>query len=162
MQVVITHSRQPFDAWRGMGGFGAWGAATLSLGTVASALIYPVFPLFLLWEVLAGATRSPPATLADSLPEGLGLTLAVAGTVALLLPPAIGACRRGLPGLVGLVATLPVYYALVSLAAWAALYELMTRSTHWNKTEHGLARTSRSGALRDSDGNRLPPPQVPS
>lgn len=40
---------------------------------------------------------------------------------------------------------MPVYFLLVSLAAWLALIELVRAPLRWNKTRHGLARTSRSG-----------------
>jgi hypothetical protein len=43
---------------------------------------------------------------------------------------------------------MPLYFLLVSLAAWCGLVELIRAPNRWNKTEHGLARTSRSGALR--------------
>ena len=43
---------------------------------------------------------------------------------------------RCLPGL-------PLYYMLVSLAAWLALIEYSNRPFAWNKTEHGRARSSR-------------------
>ena len=43
---------------------------------------------------------------------------------------------------------MPVYFLLVSLAAWLALIELVRAPLRWNKTRHGLARTSRSGRRR--------------
>jgi hypothetical protein len=42
---------------------------------------------------------------------------------------------------------MPVYFLLVSLAAWLALIELVRAPVRWNKTPHGLSRTSRSGRL---------------
>jgi len=56
----------------------------------------------------------------------------------------------------------PLHWLLLSLAAWRALYQLMRDPQRWEKTEHGLARTSRragrtrrvaDAALRH-DGNR--------
>jgi glycosyltransferase XagB len=38
----------------------------------------------------------------------------------------------------------PLYYLLASAAAWLALYDLVSRPYHWHKTEHGLAKTSRT------------------
>jgi glycosyltransferase XagB len=38
------------------------------------------------------------------------------------------------------MALMPVYYALVCLATWAALFDLALRPFHWAKTEHGRAR----------------------
>lgn len=37
---------------------------------------------------------------------------------------------------------MPVYFLLISLAAWLALIELVRAPLRWNKTRHGLARTS--------------------
>ena len=38
---------------------------------------------------------------------------------------------------------MPVYWLLLSLAAWRALFQLLRDPYRWEKTEHGLARTSR-------------------
>ena len=35
---------------------------------------------------------------------------------------------------------MPVYWLLMSGAAWLALWQFMTAPFHWNKTEHGLSR----------------------
>jgi hypothetical protein len=35
---------------------------------------------------------------------------------------------------------LPVYYLLMSLAAYKALWQLVRRPHYWEKTEHGLTR----------------------
>jgi hypothetical protein len=40
----------------------------------------------------------------------------------------------------------PLYYLLASVAAWMALYDLISRPYHWHKTKHGLAKTTRQGA----------------
>jgi len=71
---------------------------------------------------------------------GIALGVWLLGSVALFVPPIVGALRRGSPGLLLLVPLLPLYYALVSVAAWMAFYEYFNRRFVWNKTEHGLAR----------------------
>jgi hypothetical protein len=38
---------------------------------------------------------------------------------------------------------MPLYCLLISAAAWSALAEYVRAPTRWNKTEHGLARSSR-------------------
>ncbi len=55
----------------------------------------------------------------------------------------LGMKRRRLLGLWPSLPLLPLYYLLMSVAAWAALYDLAVRPFHWRKTEHGLARTRR-------------------
>jgi hypothetical protein len=38
---------------------------------------------------------------------------------------------------------MPLHWLLLSLAAWRALYQLIRDPYRWEKTEHGLAKTSR-------------------
>jgi hypothetical protein len=39
-----------------------------------------------------------------------------------------------------------LHWVLLSLAAWRALYQLVVAPYAWEKTEHGLAKTSRLAA----------------
>jgi hypothetical protein len=46
-----------------------------------------------------------------------------------------------------------VHWLLLSLAAWQALWKLVRDPYRWDKTEHGLARTSRRASHdRAADG----------
>ena len=38
---------------------------------------------------------------------------------------------------------IPLHWLLLSLASWRALYQLIRDPYRWEKTDHGLARTSR-------------------
>ena len=78
----------------------------------------------------------------------MAISLFLAGFAALVLPAALGCIRRGWWDLLWFVPWMPVYFALVSVAAWLALIEFVRAPSHWNKTEHGLSRTSRSGLMR--------------
>jgi hypothetical protein len=40
----------------------------------------------------------------------------------------------------------PVHWLLLSLAAWRALHQLVVAPYAWEKTEHGLAKSSRRNA----------------
>ena len=55
----------------------------------------------------------------------------------------IGLARRRLLGCAWALLFMPVYWLLLSLAAWRALLQLLRNPYLWEKTEHGLARTSR-------------------
>jgi hypothetical protein len=55
----------------------------------------------------------------------------------------IGLARRRLLGCAWVLLLIPVYWLLLSLAAWRALFQLLRDPYRWEKTEHGLARTSR-------------------
>jgi hypothetical protein len=75
--------------------------------------------------------------------SSLALSLTGTGLCVLFLVPALGAWRRGAPALWRRLPLLPIYYLMVSLAAWLALHEYLDRRFAWNKTAHGLARSSR-------------------
>ena len=149
MQTCVTHSRHPLRLCRELGWAGLAGVVATLAGTVASALVYPILmglALFSLctrplgWEALGTAVF-----------VGLGLG-------AMLLPAALAVRRRDLHHLLRFVPVLPLYYALVSAAAWWALWELVWSPFHWNKTDHGRARTSRSGAIRSGAASPGPLP----
>jgi hypothetical protein len=58
----------------------------------------------------------------------------------------IGLARRQLLGNAWALLLMPAYWLLLSLAAWRALFQLSSHPHRWEKTEHGLARTSRLAA----------------
>jgi hypothetical protein len=75
-------------------------------------------------------------------------------------PAITGLARRGWWHLVPLVALLPFYYALISVAAWRGLADLVRDPFGWHKTEHGLARSSRSGVVTALAADPAPPRSV--
>ncbi|WP_177176824.1 glycosyltransferase [Faunimonas pinastri] len=48
---------------------------------------------------------------------------------------------------------LPIYWALMSLAAWQALFQVVRDPFHWEKTKHGVAR-HRGGAVKGEPERR--------
>ena len=57
----------------------------------------------------------------------------------------MGLKRRGLLRQGWVLLLMPLHWLLLSVAAWRALYQLLFNPFHWEKTTHGLARTSRLG-----------------
>lgn len=55
----------------------------------------------------------------------------------------VGLARRRLLSTAWVLLLVPVHWLLLSLAAWQALWKLVRDPYRWDKTEHGLARTSR-------------------
>lgn len=145
VQTCISHSRHPGVALSQLGAWRFYGALALTLGTVLSALGYPFFTaLFgLLW--LRG---SMDLSSWEAAWYSVSLTLFVSGAAAIVVPACLGLHRRRLWRLLPWILALPAYYSLVSLAAWRGLWELATAPFRWNKTTHGLARTSRTGRLQ--------------
>jgi glycosyltransferase XagB len=142
MQTIATHSDRPFGFLRDTGPAAALVFMALSLGTVISALGYPVFlSALVMWAL--GFIEFDQSTWHGQALSGTALFVFLAGFAAMILPAAFGAMRRKSINLMLGLPVLPLYYGLVSLAAWRAIFDCVVLPFHWNKTEHGLARTSR-------------------
>lgn len=151
LQTLISHLLQPRRLLREAGFTATATFLVLTLGTLLGTLGYPFFIVATVAAWIDGALFSPGDPLALLL-SSLALGLTGTGLCALFLVPALGAWRRGAPGLWRHLPRLPIYYLMVSLAAWLALHEYLDRRFAWNKTAHGLARTSRyRGAVRPAE-----------
>lgn len=150
LQTSLTHARAPGATARQLGPLGTLCALALVPGTVVSALLYPFLMGRAAYDFALFVASGFPAHggFWASLPAGSAITLFVAGLLAMLLPGALGCVRRGWFDCLIYVPLMPAYFLLVSLAAWCGLVELIRALNRWNKTEHGLSRTSRSGAMR--------------
>lgn len=146
LQTSLTHGRHPLRTFRELGLPGTLCALALVPGTVLSALAYPFLMLPAVIGLWPGRIESAP-DFWSNLPTGTAIVILLTGFAAMLAPAALGAVRRGWWDLLPFVPLLPAYFLLMSAAAWLGLIELVTAPDRWNKTEHGLSRTSRSGAL---------------
>lgn len=145
MQVIVSHSRNPIRTLRDLGPFRFFATVSLTLGTVATALGYPFFVAIVIAWILSGSLPGDAHPI-GTLEAAVGLNLLAAGFVAITAPAITALRRRGwLARLWPFVGVLPLYFALMTVAAWRGLYELALQPFRWNKTEHGLARTSRTG-----------------
>lgn len=162
MQTLVTHSRRPVRLLREAGLPATLAFLSLCLGTVVTALAYPAFAVAAFLAYRDGSLLAPGDAL-GSLTSPIALTIWIFGSVALFLPPAIGALRRAAPRLLLLLPLLPLYYGLVCLAAWMALHEYQARRFTWNKTTHGVARGRAPFAPGEAatDGAATPPPPEP-
>lgn len=145
LQTSFTHGRRPREVWRRLGPAESLCALAFVPGTVVSALFYPFMMAGSLSELILGGGAGD--TILAQLTWAGAWMVFLAGLAAIWLPGLVGCLRRGWRDLVPFVVLLPLYHLLVSLAAWLAVLELLRAPHRWNKTEHGLARSSRSGAL---------------
>jgi cellulose synthase/poly-beta-1,6-N-acetylglucosamine synthase-like glycosyltransferase len=155
MQVCVTHSRKPGRAWRSLGSARFFGAVTVTFGTAVAALGYPFFTILSIKNLVDGSLFKAE-TLLETMSSALGIILFVAGLVAIIVPAIVALHRRRWWALLSYVPLLPFYYVLISAAAWRGLVELLFDPFHWSKTEHGLARTSRTGMIRHASGDPEP------
>ena len=159
MQTLITHVAHPRLLLAEAGLVESAAFVALSLGAVTSALGYPIL-LAALVLTLADGSLFARQDMVGRLMAVLATIVPALGLAALLGPALLGACRRRAYGLLRWLPLLPAYYLLVSLAAWLALIELVRDPHRWNKTPHGLAKSSRYGGL--TDGAAAPPPLPPA
>jgi len=157
VQTVICHLRDPSALLREAGPAASATFLALALGSVVTALGYPVFAVAAIIAWQTGALLMPGGPI-DGWASAIALMVMLAGAVAILVPPALGVWRRGDYRLLAFLPLLPLYYGLVSVAAWLALLEYTTRRHDWNKTAHGLARSSTRIELTDAAAIRRPLP----
>ncbi|MGV6873035.1 glycosyltransferase [Pseudochelatococcus sp. B33] len=138
MQVCITHSRHPLETWRDLGTIGFAAAATLTLGTVLGALCMPLFVSISVW--MLATTYGTATTWLHAIGLGFSLTVLLCGALAFLLPVVVGLARRRRLWLLWLLPLSPLYFLLLTIAAWFGLCDLIVNPSHWRKTRHGLSR----------------------
>jgi glycosyltransferase XagB len=156
MQTIATHSRNPVRLVREAGLGDALTLQALALATVVSSLGYPFFLVAVLYALLEGGFLQS-GNLPDMVLKTLAMVLFGSGLFSMIIPAMLGAHRRKVRSLWLMVPLLPLYYLLVSVAAWRALYELVVAPFHWHKTDHGLARSSHYAAgTRGEERARAP------
>jgi cellulose synthase/poly-beta-1,6-N-acetylglucosamine synthase-like glycosyltransferase len=73
----------------------------------------------------------------------MALTSLVIGNFLYLYYYMIGCAKRGHDELIKYAFLIPIYWLMMSLAAWIALYEFLVKPHHWQKTKHGLHLNNR-------------------
>ncbi len=143
MQTMIVHTREPARYFRELGFKKGVAGLVLIVGTVMTCLIGPAFLAEAIWR---GVEEARGESDASRLADVFTYILTLMGFQAVALPALVAMRKRGLRRYGRALLYMPAYYALISLATWVALYELIVRPFHWHKTEHGRARPA--GAAR--------------
>ncbi len=141
MQTWLVHMRRPFRLLRELSPAGAVAFQLFLACNVFSALIHPLFMAVLCYYLL---TQPPLEAISAMGQEAtvffVTLLAGYASTIALDL---VGLQRRGLLAHGWVLLLTPLYWLLLSLAAWRALFQLLFAPQLWEKTDHGLAKSSR-------------------
>ena len=150
MQTWLVHMRAPRALLTDLGLPGFLTFQLVVGGNVLAALVYPVFLVGALVELAVETPKGEDWVTA--LLTGLHGTALAMGFLAAGFVGWLGLVRRGLAGSAWVLVLIPLHWLLLSFAAWRALYQLLRDPYRWEKTEHGLARTSRL-----ADAERLTP-----
>lgn len=136
MQTFLVHTRDPVTLVREIGLKNtAYFAATVG-GLIYTVLISPIF-----WALLVLWLLVQPAWIPELFPGAvyyLALINLFIGNFFFVFLGIIGAVGRGNDDLVPSTLLMPVYWLMMSVAGYMALYELITKPYYWQKTEHGL------------------------
>lgn len=142
MVTLLVHTRAPRQLVRPAG----WRRAISVFGLIASTpamfLAAPVMWALWLFTFLGGNWD------ALSLPPWLQLPVLInfiGGNLLLIITWAASVWRRGKRHLIGFALLAPVYWILHSVAAWRALFHLLHRPGHWEKTPHGIQHGPAAG-----------------
>jgi len=140
MQTWYVHMRTPLRLYDQLGlrGFIAFQLAVG--GNALSALIHPAF---IIWNLHAIIAAPPLATELDVALAWLHAFIIAGGYAAAGWIALKGLRYRNLMQQAWAIALIPLYWLLLSTAAWRAAYQLFCAPHTWEKTEHGLAKTSR-------------------
>jgi cellulose synthase/poly-beta-1,6-N-acetylglucosamine synthase-like glycosyltransferase len=139
MQTYLVHTRSLGRLNRELGLRASAGFHTLMGGLVASALAHPIFYALLAWHWWEGGLLAPAeSTMGAILLTVVWINLGV-GYAASILVGALAVWRRGHRGLVPFALLMPLYWLLISAAAYRALWQLAHDPYLWEKTEHGGA-----------------------
>lgn len=141
MQTWLVHMRSPRSLWRDAG---ASGFLTLNLivgCNVLTALSHPFLIGAIALDLASRALGTPSAFLSGRF-AALHLLAIMLGYITAAAVGFAGLVRRGLPRASWVLLLMPVYWMLLSIAAWRALYQLVREPYRWEKTEHGLAKSA--------------------
>jgi cellulose synthase/poly-beta-1,6-N-acetylglucosamine synthase-like glycosyltransferase len=143
MQTYLVHTRDLGRLNRDLGRRAAAGFHVLMGGLIVSALVHPLFYLLVLGHWLEGGLLAPAETLAGLVMWTIVcVNLAVCYGVSILVG-VLSVWRRGRPGLAMFALLMPLYWLLISLAAYRAVWQLARNPYLWEKTAHGAGRIRR-------------------
>lgn len=138
MQTWLVYMRQPYKTFRRLGWKGWLGFQAFIGGAFLGPLAFPpLAAMYLFWLITRSRALEPlfPPPVLD-----ISLLLLIIGNGLLAYFHMLAAWHRGRHLLVFCAVQLPLYYLLMSIAAWKALWQLIFRPHYWEKTEHGLTR----------------------
>jgi cellulose synthase/poly-beta-1,6-N-acetylglucosamine synthase-like glycosyltransferase len=136
MQTFCVHTRHPLQGIRSLGPRRYIDFLALTGGMFLTYLINPFYWLLMLIWVIAR-----PAAVGEYFPAPvfiMGFLCLFIGNFMLVYSSMLGVCRRKYYELVKYALLIPPYWAMVSVAAWKAAWQLIVKPHYWEKTRHGI------------------------
>ena len=144
MQTYLVHMREPARTRKELGLRGFLGFQALMVGLILAPLVHPIFYIALILEHFSGdsllANTASQPTAAFSWFFWIGFINLVIGYISAIILGAISVARRGWRTLIFHTLAMPLYWLLISFAAYRALIELVSAPHYWEKTDHAIIR----------------------
>jgi cellulose synthase/poly-beta-1,6-N-acetylglucosamine synthase-like glycosyltransferase len=161
-QTWLVHMRSPRRLWRELGPRRFLSVqATLGMATVTTL----INPLFWALTVLYLVDGPGPISALFPLPVlYLGVLAMLGGNLLMVYSLMLGCMERGLYRALRAQLAVPLYWALMSAAAYKALYQLLNprRRHFWELTEHGLIDEHESTGAAPAPEREMEPEPVPA
>lgn len=133
MQTWLVHGRQPHNTWRELGWFRFSVNQIYTLGIISSALLHPL--MLAMFAILLTSMLFGPLTTHGVWLLGIDVTNILLTYLSFYLLGARTMEPTELGGYAYLF-SIPVYWVLISISAWRALWQLMRVPHLWEKTPH--------------------------
>ena len=153
MQTYIVHSRRPSRDIQALGPQRWLAMHAHFAGIILSCLLYPFSLAVVGLQIARGEAFGGGASWVEQLLLAAALFSMLAGHGIAILHAAAAAIGRNRWRLILQLPLMPVYWLLISLAAYRALYQLARNPFLWEKTRHGLA-SRRSAKPRRAPAKR--------
>jgi len=136
LQTFLVHTRNTARLRRDIGTWRYIGFQAILGGAILSALIHPIFYIGLTIELLTGDLATKPTNLVGNTLWHAALINLSCGYLAAILLAWVTLIRRGISSLLFHTLTMPLYWLLISIAAYRAIFQLIWNPFLWEKTHH--------------------------
>lgn len=152
IQTYLVRMRHPVRLYRSLGLRGFLGFQVVIGGFSLSSIVHPFFYLSTIVAVLTMQSL-PGTSMFTSLRDGtlvafFNLLVLLSGYGITILAGMTAAAARGFRPLILSALMMPAYWMLISVGAHKAIFQLVVRPFHWEKTHHGISRLTRRQLAR--------------
>jgi glycosyltransferase XagB len=146
LQTWLVHMRNPVTTLEELGGGGFWVMNAMTLGIVVSGLFHPFFIGHAIYALLSGEFSRPLQGSFVTMVAAINLVVLFCGYSFSIYTGYRALRRKNITGWWRILLSMPIYWLLMTVSAWMAVWQLMVNPFHWNKTQHGLSRFQKDNA----------------
>jgi cellulose synthase/poly-beta-1,6-N-acetylglucosamine synthase-like glycosyltransferase len=149
LQTWFVHMRNPVRLWRELGPRGFVVVQATMLGVIFSALVHPFFTVWIAIAIAEERFLSTDHGFFSILAAGTGLAVLACGYLVGVMIAHVASLRvYGRSWWPAILLVMPLYWLMMSAAAWLAVWQFIRAPFHWNKTRHGISGSSPPKAER--------------